>query len=147
MHGIQFTWQSLKWLIWTWLKSMNHVFSRLSAVHIRWLTITNFFFSGPNYTLMEIKSHTQALSKKIEWIYSNRSSYLLLRKDIVLKPWSDYKVLSRHVKFSHSWNPQPLTIYKLGSKAIIYQRNNTGQKEVNIIWKFEFWSFWQVEDF
>lgn len=49
----------------TRLKSMNHDFCWLCTAPNTWSTITNLFLSVPNYTLMEIKSHTATFSIEI----------------------------------------------------------------------------------
>lgn len=49
----------------TRLKSMNHDFCWLCTAPNTRSTITNLFLSVPNYTLMEIKSHTATFSIEI----------------------------------------------------------------------------------
>lgn len=62
---------------------MNHVLAWLTAMSIIQLTIIDLFFSVPNYTLMEIKSHTQNLFKEKGMNLFKETSYSSLRKDTV----------------------------------------------------------------
>lgn len=123
-------WNTESTKYWPWLKSINHVFSWLSAVPIMGWAITNLFFSVPNYTSMKIKSHTHTPSiRRVMDLFKQNLSFT--RKNYCSEPWSDCRLLNSQDRFNHSWDSWPITL-RLGSKAVIYPRKNSGQIEVSI---------------
>lgn len=68
---------------------MNHVLAWLTAMSIIQLTIIDLFLSVPNYTLMEIKSHTQDLFKE--------KGMDLFKENLLFIPKKGYCVVS------HDW--------------------------------------------
>lgn len=96
---------------WTRLKSMNRVFSWLYAAPITRSTITNLFLLVPNYTLMEIKSHTATFSIEMGMDFFKQNHLFTTKwgKKVVLEPWSDYRLLNSWIAFNLIWYSYSLT--------------------------------------
>lgn len=83
---------------------MNPVFSWLYAAPIIWSTITNLFLLVPNYTLMEIKSHTATFSIEMGMdLFKQNHLFATKKKKVVIEPWSDYRLLNNRIAFNLSF--------------------------------------------
>lgn len=90
----------------TRLKSMNHDFCWLCTAPNTRSTITNLFLSVPNYTLMEIKSHTATFSIEIGMDLFKQNHLFTTKntkKKTVLETWHDYRLLNSRIASNLSW--------------------------------------------
>lgn len=90
----------------TRLKSMNHDFCWLCTAPNTRSTITNLFLSVPNYTLMEIKSHTATFSIEIGMDLFKQNHLFTTKntkKKTVLETWHDYRLLNNRIASNLSW--------------------------------------------
>lgn len=91
----------------TRLKSMNHDFCWLCTAPNTRSTITNLFLSVPNYTLMEIKSHTATFSIEIRMDLFKQNHLFTTKnnnnKKTVLETWHVYRLLNSRIASNLSW--------------------------------------------
>lgn len=89
---------------WTRLKSMNHDFCWLCTAPNKWSKITNLFLSVPNYTLMEIKSHTATFSIEIVTDLF-KQNHLFTNKNLkkCVRDMIDYRLLNSRIASNLRW--------------------------------------------